>query len=182
MANHAAGVAVSKSGTAIVTPGEILANMPLSNPLTEPALLATLCQNWRSSGDKIAFANGCFDMLHPGHISLLRQAAKTADRLIIGLNSDASVSRLKGDRRPLQSADKRAAALAAFDMVDAVTIFEGDTPQNLIAHLQPDLIVKGGDYEPDDVAGSEIVKKRGGKVVIVPTHANYSTSKFVKNL
>jgi D-beta-D-heptose 7-phosphate kinase/D-beta-D-heptose 1-phosphate adenosyltransferase len=182
LANHAAGVAVSKSGTAIVTPGEILAYMPLSNPLTEPASLATLCQNWRSAGDKIAFANGCFDLLHPGHISLLRHAAKTADRLIIGVNSDASVRRLKGDSRPLQSADKRAAAVAAFDMVDAVTIFDEDTPQNLIALLQPDFIVKGGDYKPDEVVGSDIVKKRGGKVVIVPTLATYSTSKLVKNL
>ena len=182
LANHAAGVAVSKSGTAIVTPGEILANLPLSNPLTETASLATLCQKWRSAGDRIAFANGCFDLLHPGHISLLRQAVKTADRLIIGLNSDASARRLKGDGRPLQSADKRAAALAAFEMVDAVTIFDDDTPQNLIAQLQPDLIVKGGDYEVDDVVGNDIVKKWGGKVVIVPTLANYSTSKFVKTL
>jgi D-beta-D-heptose 7-phosphate kinase/D-beta-D-heptose 1-phosphate adenosyltransferase len=112
----------------------------------------------------------------------LRHAAKTADRLIIGLNSDASVRRLKGDTRPLQSADKRAAALAAFDMVDAVTVFDEDTPQNLIALLQPDFIVKGGDYKPDDVVGSDIVKKRGGKVVIVPTVATYSTSKLVNNL
>ena len=123
-----------------------------------------------------------FDLLHPGHISLLRHASKTADRLIIGLNSDASVSQLKGNSRPLQSADKRAAALAAFDMVDAVTIFDENTPQNLIALLQPDFILKGGDYNPDDVVGSEIVKKRGGKVVIVPTLATYSTSKLIKNL
>lgn len=182
LANHAAGVAVSKSGTAIVSPGEILACMPLQNPLIDPSSLATLCQNWRSAGNKIAFANGCFDLLHPGHISLLRHASKTADRLIIGLNSDASVSQLKGNSRPLQSADKRAAALAAFDMVDAVTIFDENTPQNLIALLQPDFILKGGDYNPDDVVGSEIVKKRGGKVVIVPTLATYSTSKLIKNL
>ena len=182
LANHAAGVAISKSGTAIVTPGEILAYIPLSNPLTKPASLATLCQNWRNAGDKIAFANGCFDLLHPGHISLLRHATKTADRLVIGLNSDASVRRLKGDTRPLQSVDKRVAALAAFDMVDAVTIFDEDTPQNLIAMVQPDFILKGGDYNPDDVVGSDIVKKRGGKVVIVPTLAAYSTSKLVKNL
>ena len=112
----------------------------------------------------------------------MRHATKTANRLIIGLNDDASVRRLKGHRRPLQSADKRAAALAAFDMVDAVTIFDEDTPQNLIALLQPDFIVKGGDYNPDDVVGSEIVKKRGGKVIIAPTRATYSTSKLVKNL
>ncbi len=182
LANHAAGVAISKSGTAIVTPGEILAYFPLSNPLTEPASLVNLCQNWRSAGDKLAFANGCFDLLHPGHIRLLRHAAETADRLIVGLNSDASVRRLKGDDRPLQSVDRRAAALAAFDMVDAVTIFDEDTPQNLIAKVQPDFILKGGDYNPDNVVGSDVVKKRGGKVVIVPTHATYSTSKLVKNL
>jgi D-beta-D-heptose 7-phosphate kinase/D-beta-D-heptose 1-phosphate adenosyltransferase len=182
LANHAAGVAVSKLGTAIVTPGEILACMPISNPLTEPSSLATLCQTWRSAGDKIAFANGCFDLLHPGHISLLRHAAKTADRLIIGLNSDASVSQLKGSSRPLQPSDKRAAALAAFDIVDAVTIFDENTPQNLIALVQPDFILKGGDYNPDDVVGSDIVKKRGGKVIIVPTLATFSTSKLIKNL
>ena len=182
LANHAAGVAVSKSGTAIVTPGEILAFMPTSNPVIEAAPLAKLCQNWRRAGNKIAFTNGCFDLLHPGHLCLLRHAAETADRLIIGLNSDASVRHLKGNTRPLQSADKRAATLAAFDMVDAVTIFEENTPQDLIALLQPDFIVKGGDYKPDDVIGSDIVKRRGGKVVIVPTFATYSTSKLVKNL
>ena len=182
LANHAAGVAVSKLGTAIVTPGEILAYMPLSNPLTESALLANLCQNWRGAGDKIAFANGCFDLLHPGHINLLRHAAKTADRLIIGLNSDASVHRIKGKSRPVQSVDKRAVALAAFDMVDAVTIFTENTPQNLIALLQPDFIVKGGDYKPDDVIGSDTIKKWGGKVVIAPTLARYSTTNLVKNL
>ena len=112
----------------------------------------------------------------------MRHAAKTADRLIIGLNSDASARRLKGDTRPLQSEDKRAAALAAFDMVDAVTVFDQNTPQSLIALLQPDFIVKGGDHNPDDVVGSDIVKKRGGNVVIAPTLANFATSKLVKNL
>ena len=112
---------------------------------------------------------------------MLRHAAKTAERLIIGLNSDNSVRRLKGQTRPLQSADKRAAALAAFGMVDAVTIFEEDTPKKLITLLKPDFIVKGGDYKLDDVVGSDLVKKRGGKVVIVPTLATYSTSKLVKN-
>ena len=115
------------------------------------------------------------------HISLLRHAAKTADRLIIGLNSDASVSQLSNSR-PLQPSDKRAAALAAFDIVDAVTIFDENTPQNLIAMVQPDFILKGGDYNPDDVVGSDIVKKRGGKVIIVPTLATFSTSKLIKNL
>ena len=179
LANHAAGVAVGKLGTAIVTAGEILAHMPLSKPVIEASALAGVCQDWRDAGDKIAFTNGCFDFLHPGHLHLLRQAAATADRLVVGLNSDASVRRLKGDTRPLQRAEQRAAALAAFDLVDAVSIFEEDTPQNLISLLQPDFIVKGGDYQPADVIGGDIVKKRGGKVVIVPTYAAYSTSKLV---
>ena len=179
LANHAAGVAVGKSGTAIVTAGEILAHMPLSKPVIEASLLAGICQDWRDAGDKIAFTNGCFDLLHPGHLHLLRQAAATADRLVVGLNSDASVRRLKGDTRPLQLAEQRAAALAAFDLVDAVCIFEEDTPQNLISLLQPDFIVKGGDYQPADVIGGDTVKKRGGKVVIVPTYAAYSTSKLI---
>jgi D-beta-D-heptose 7-phosphate kinase/D-beta-D-heptose 1-phosphate adenosyltransferase len=179
LANHAAGVAVGKLGTAIVTAGEILAHMPLSKPVIEASALAGVCQDWRDAGDKIAFTNGCFDFLHPGHLHLLRQAAATADRLVVGLNSDASVRRLKGDTRPLQRAEQRAAALAAFDLVDAVSIFEEDTPQNLISLLQPDFIVKGGDYQPADVIGGDIVKKRGGKVVIVPTYAAYSTSKLI---
>jgi D-beta-D-heptose 7-phosphate kinase/D-beta-D-heptose 1-phosphate adenosyltransferase len=179
LANHAAGVAVGKSGTAIVTAGEILANMPLSKPVIDASALAGICQDWRDAGDKIALTNGCFDLLHPGHLHLLRQAAAIADRLVVGLNSDASVRRLKGDTRPLQQAEQRAAALAAFDLVDAVSIFEEDTPQNLISLLQPDFIVKGGDYQPANVIGGDIVKKRGGKVVIVPTYAAYSTSKLV---
>jgi D-beta-D-heptose 7-phosphate kinase/D-beta-D-heptose 1-phosphate adenosyltransferase len=178
LANHAAGVAVGKSGTAIVSPGEVLAHMNLSNAVLTPAALAQTCQNWRAGGDKIAFANGCFDILHPGHISLLRHAAATADRLIVGLNSDASVRRLKGLGRPLQSTATRAGVLAALDIVDAVVAFDEDTPKNLITLLQPDFIVKGGDYKADDVVGSEIVKARGGKVIIVPTHAAYSTSKL----
>jgi D-beta-D-heptose 7-phosphate kinase/D-beta-D-heptose 1-phosphate adenosyltransferase len=179
LANHAAGVAVGKSGTAIVTAGEILAHMPLSKPVIEASALAGICQDWRDAGDKIAFTNGCFDLLHPGHLHLLRQAAATADRLVVGLNSDLSVRRLKGDTRPLQRAEQRAAALAAFDLVDAVSIFEEDTPQNLISLLQPDFIVKGGDYQPADVIGGDIVNKRGGKVVIVPTYAAYSTTKLI---
>ena len=179
LANHAAGVAVGKSGTAIVTAGEILAHMPLSKPVIEASALVRVCQDWRDAGDKIAFTNGCFDLLHPGHLHLLRRAAETADRLVVGLNSDASVRRLKSDTRPLQRAEQRAAALAAFDFVDAVSIFEEDTPQNLISLLQPDFIVKGGDYQPADVIGGDIVKKRGGKVVIVPTFAAYSTSKLI---
>ena len=181
IANHAAGIAVGKSGTAVVTPGEILADMPVSKPLMDEESLLKLSKIWRESDKKIAFANGCFDLLHPGHISLLKKAADVSDKLVIGLNSDASVKRLKGASRPLQPLEKRAAALNAFDIVDAVITFDEDTPQKLISLLQPDFIVKGGDYKPDDVVGSEIVKKLGGKVIIVPIYCTYSTSKLADN-
>ena len=150
LANHAAGVAVSKSGTAFVTP-EILGYMPLTNP-TEPASLARLCKNWRKAGDKIAFANGCLICASRPYkpVALRRKT----DRLIIGLNSDTSVSRVRATAAHCNQWMKP--ALAAFDMVDTFAVFEQNTPQSLIALLQPDFIVKGGDYNPDDVVGSEI--------------------------
>ncbi len=180
LANHAAGVAVAKSGTAIVSPGEILAHMQPPKSLMKPTLLARLCQRWHNKKITIAFANGCFDILHPGHICLLIQASKVADRLVIGLNSDASAHRLKGNNRPIQSLEIRAAVLASLGIVDAVVMFDEDTPRNIIELLQPDFIIKGGDYRANDVVGNDIVKARGGKVIIIPTHARYSTSKLAK--
>ena len=126
------------------------------------------------------FANGCFDLLHPGHIYLLAKAATTADRLVIGLNGDASVRRLKGTERPHQPAEVRSAVLAALPFVDAVAVFDEDTPYDLIATLQPDIIIKGGDYQADAVVGADIVTARGGKVVIIPTLDGHSTSKLIK--
>ncbi len=181
LANHAAGVAVGKSGTASVAPGELLAQIGSAPPITDWPNIAAQCTSWRDAGENIAFANGCFDLLHPGHIHLLIEAAKTADRLVIGLNSDTSVSRLKGDGRPLQDAETRSAILAAFPFVDAVAVFDERTPFKLIASLQPDIIVKGGDYIEQTVVGAEIVVARGGKVVIIPTIDGHSTSNFVKS-
>jgi len=180
LANHAAGVAVGKSGTAIVAPGEILAHLGSMPPATDWPEIATQCTTWRDGGDKIAFANGCFDLLHPGHIYLLAKAATTADRLVIGLNGDASVRRLKGTERPHQPAEVRSAVLAALPFVDAVAVFDEDTPYDLIATLQPDIIIKGGDYQADAVVGADIVTARGGKVVIIPTLDGHSTSKLIK--
>ena len=134
MANHAAGVAVGKSGTAIVAPGELLAHVGGTAPMTDWPNIVAQCTNWRDTGQKVAFANGCFDLLHPGHIHLLTEAAKTADKLVIGLNSDASVKRLKGNERPKQTSETRSAILAAFPMVDAVAVFDQDTPWNLSLH------------------------------------------------
>jgi D-beta-D-heptose 7-phosphate kinase/D-beta-D-heptose 1-phosphate adenosyltransferase len=180
LANHTAGVAVGKSGTAIVAPGEILAHLGSMPPATDWPEIATQCTTWRDGGDKIAFANGCFDLLHPGHIYLLAKAATTADRLVIGLNGDASVRRLKGTERPHQPAEVRSAVLAALPFVDAVAVFDEDTPYDLIATLQPDIIIKGGDYQADAVVGADIVTARGGKVVIIPTLDGHSTSKLIK--
>ena len=178
LANHAAGVAVGKSGTAIVTPGELLAHLGGTPPATDWPSIANQCTNWREKGQKITFANGCFDLLHPGHIHLLIEAANMADRLVIGLNSDASVKRLKDSRRPLQTAETRSTILAALPFVDAVAIFDENTPFELIATLQPDFIVKGGDYTEQTVVGANIVAARGGKVIIIPTLKGHATSNF----
>ena len=180
LANHAAGVAVGKSGTAIVAPGEILAHLGSAPPVTGWPEIAAQCAGWRDGGHKIAFANGCFDLLHPGHIYLLATAATTAERLVIGLNGDASVRRLKGTKRPHQPAEVRSAVLAALPFIDAVAVFDEDTPHDLIATLQPDIIIKGGDYQADAVVGADIVAARGGKVEIIPTLEGYSTSKLIE--
>ena len=180
LANHAAGVAVGKSGTAIVAPGEVLAHLAGTLPPTDWPSIAMQCTNWRAAGQKIVFTNGCFDLLHPGHIHLLREAARNGDKLVVGLNGDASVRRLKGAGRPHQSAELRSAVLAALPFVEALVVFDGDTPLDLIATLQPDIIVKGGDYIADQVVGADIVTARGGQVLIIPTLDGHATSKLIK--
>ena len=179
LANHAAGVAVGKSGTATVVPGEVLAHLAGMPPPTDWPSIAMQCTNWRGAGQRIAFANGCFDLLHPGHIHLLREAASNADKLIVGLNGDSSARRLKGAGRPTQSAELRSAVLAALPFVDAIAVFDEDTPFDLIATLQPDIIVKGGDYIADQVVGADIVAARGGQVLIITTLDGYATSKLI---
>jgi len=180
LANHAAGVAVGKSGTAIVVPGELLSLIGNTPPVTDWPSIAKQCTSWRNSGKSIAFANGCFDLLHAGHIHLLTKAANTADKLVIGLNSDASVKRLKEDGRPMQTVEMRSTILAALPFVDAVAIFDEDTPFKLIEALQPDFIIKGDDYTEQTIVGSNIVTKRGGKVLIIPKLDGHSTSKLLK--
>ncbi|MGB2072823.1 MAG: PfkB family carbohydrate kinase [Candidatus Puniceispirillaceae bacterium] len=179
LANHAAGVAIGKSGTAVVAPGEVLAHLAGAPPPTDWPSIAMQCTNWRDAGQKIAFANGCFDLLHPGHIHLLREAAHNADRLVVGLNGDTSVKRLKGAGRPTQPVELRSAILAALPFVDAIAVFDEDTPFDLIATLQPDIIVKGGDYIADQVVGADIVAARGGRVLIISTLDGHATSKLI---
>ena len=179
LANIAAGAVVAKSGTAAACPGEIITLAGPTPPPTNWQQLAASCKGWRENGHRIGFANGCFDLLHPGHIHLLKTAASSCDRLVVGLNSDSSVQRLKGESRPIQSEDQRAAVLSQLPFVAGVTVFEEDTPLNLIEALQPDFIFKGGDYSADSVVGGEIAAARGGKVIIIPTLGSHSSSAII---
>lgn len=131
---------------------------------------------WHFKQYKIVFTNGCFDILHKGHIDYLSKASDLGDVLIIGLNSDNSVKRLKGEERPLQDQDSRALLLASLVFVDAVVSFSEDTPYNLIKKVQPDILVKGGDYKPEEIVGYDIVKERNGKVVTIDFLEGFSTS------
>lgn len=147
--------------------------------------LKTLCFKvaaWRATGRTIAFTNGCFDILHEGHIFSLSQAAKEADLLIVGVNSDASIKRLKGNDRPINHEQSRALILASLAIVDAVVIFEEDTPLQLIQSLLPDVLVKGGDYSIDQIVGSKEVIANGGKVVINPIKEGYSTTGIIQQI
>lgn len=179
LANIAAGVVVGKAGTATASPGEIIAMTDPATPNLDWTSLAASCEAWRGKGEKVGFANGCFDLLHPGHIHLLKSAAASCDRLIVGLNSDASVRRLKGQTRPIQAAGERAAVMACLPFVDGVAVFEEDTPLELITALQPDIIFKGGDYRPDQVVGGDVATARGGDVIIIPTLGSHSSSALV---
>lgn len=137
---------------------------------------------WRVLGKKVAFTNGCFDILHEGHIFSLSQAANEADFLIVGVNSDASTKRLKGFERPINNEQSRSLILASLAIVDAVIIFEEDTPLQLITHLLPDVLVKGGDYTIEQIVGAEEVKNNGGRVVINPIIEGFSTTSIVEKI
>lgn len=137
---------------------------------------------WRLLGKTIAFTNGCFDILHAGHIASLSEAAKVADILVVGLNADSSVKGLKGPDRPVNNEQSRALLLAALSMVDAVVIFSDPTPLELIKLIMPDFLVKGGDYKIEDIAGSREVLEAGGKVLINPILEGFSTSSLIEKL
>jgi D-beta-D-heptose 7-phosphate kinase/D-beta-D-heptose 1-phosphate adenosyltransferase len=137
---------------------------------------------WKVMGKTVAFTNGCFDILHPGHIFSLGQAAKEADYLIVGINSDASIKRLKGPDRPINSTQSRAMVMANLTLVDAVVIFEEDTPYVLITTLLPDILVKGGDYTIDTIVGAKEVIANGGKVIINPIVEGFSTTNIIEKI
>ncbi len=186
LANVAAGVVVSKVGTVPISLGELSAALsaeavtPAKNKVfTLQALLAQVAA-WRASGEEIAFTNGCFDLLHTGHVALLEQSRRSADRLIVGVNSDQSVARLKGPTRPVVQENNRAQVLAALAAVDAVALFEEDTPLRLIEQIRPDVLVKGGDYSEATIVGAPEVRRWGGRVLIIPTIAGSSTTNLIE--
>jgi len=137
---------------------------------------------WKQKGFEIVFTNGCFDLLHRGHVDYLFKAALLGDKLVVGLNSDASVTKLKGDNRPIIEVAGRASIIAAFAFVDAVVIFEENTPLQLIEVLRPDFLVKGADYQNKEIVGREFVESIGGKVVMIPFMKGYSTSKIIQKI
>lgn len=141
---------------------------------------AELVSNWKADGQKVVFTNGCFDVLHYGHVCYLSEAKGLGLKLIIGLNSDASVKRLKGETRPINGEKERATLLAALGFVDAVVIFEEDTPEKLIKAVKPDFLVKGGDYTFETIVGADFVSSYGGKVITIPLVKNFSSSSIIK--
>jgi D-beta-D-heptose 7-phosphate kinase/D-beta-D-heptose 1-phosphate adenosyltransferase len=186
-ANAAAAVAVSKRGTATVSIQELRSRLlPSASLAAEEKVLfdwSTLherLKEWRRQGVRIGFTNGCFDLLHPGHIKVLTAARAMCDRLIVGLNSDASVKRLKGDGRPVQEAHARAEVLAALEAVDLVIVFEQDTPLELLKVVRPRILIKGGDYRLDQIVGREQVEADGGEVVLVDLVPGFSTTELVR--
>jgi len=186
MANAAAAVAVGKQGAATVTPAELRRKiLPHASLAAEDKIVAAggdldaHLAEWRRQGLRIGFTNGCFDILHPGHVKVLTAARGACDRLIVGLNSDASVKRLKGEGRPVQDERARAEVLAALEAVDLVAIFEEDTPIELITQVKPSVLVKGGDYTREQVVGHEIVETCGGEVLLIDILQGHSTTSLV---
>ncbi len=137
---------------------------------------------WRFKNHQVVFTNGCFDILHRGHVEYLSQAATFGDKLIVGMNSDHSVRQLKGPDRPVQDEDTRALILAMLPMVQAVILFDEETPHNLIDQVKPDVLVKGGDYKAEEIVGADLVKASGGQVVIIPFVEGHSTSEIIDRL
>ena len=144
--------------------------------------LSRILERSRSKGRKIVFTNGCFDILHPGHVSYLKRASDMGDILVVGLNSDSSVRAIKGRERPINKERDRAYVLSALSFVDYVTIFGEDTPERIIKKLKPDVLVKGGDWKAKDIVGGDFVRSRGGRVASIKFLKGYSTSSLIKKL
>jgi D-beta-D-heptose 7-phosphate kinase/D-beta-D-heptose 1-phosphate adenosyltransferase len=186
-ANAAAAVVVGKRGTATLTVAELRTRIlpaaslaPEEKIVFDWVLLDEHLDDWRRQGLRIGFTNGCFDLLHPGHVKLLAGARAVCDRLVVGLNDDASVTRLKGAGRPVQPVQSRAEVLAALEAVDLVVVFEEDTPEKLIKRVKPTALVKGSDYKREEVVGHDIVEALGGAVILIDLVPGQSTSAMVE--
>jgi len=188
LANLAAGIVVGKTGTVPIAQHELIAALTPSTGVasSEKVLGFERVQlrvaEWRAAGETVVFTNGCFDLLHVGHVTLLEDCRRFGSKLVLGLNTDASVSRLKGPSRPIVGERERARVMAALASVDAVVLFDEETPLRLIEALKPDVLVKGGDYTVTMVVGHEIVQASGGRVEIVPTVQGFSTTNIVKKM
>ncbi|MDP0074760.1 bifunctional D-glycero-beta-D-manno-heptose-7-phosphate kinase/D-glycero-beta-D-manno-heptose 1-phosphate adenylyltransferase HldE [Glaesserella parasuis] len=186
LANAAAGIVVGKLGTSTVSPSEleqaIHQRAETGFGVVSEAELKAIIQQSKTRGEKIVMTNGCFDILHPGHISYLENARKLGDRLIVAVNTDESVKRLKGESRPINDLDARMAVLAGLASVDWVVPFGEDTPQRLIGEILPDLLVKGGDYKPEEIAGSQEVWANGGEVRVLNFENGCSTTNVIKKI
>ena len=188
LANAAGGIVVGKVGTAVVSRDELAASLLAVEVSASKAKVMTAeaameaVNRWRKRGLTVGFTNGCFELLHPGHVSLLSEAKATCDRLIVALNSDKSVKRLKGADRPVQREAARAIVLASLSMVDAVVVFSEDTPISLIELLTPDVLIKGGDYGIDDVVGADVVRAYGGEVKLAALVPGHSSSEVIARI
>lgn len=188
LANIAAGVVVGKVGTVPINKHELLEALTSEQSSEQANKICNLVQlkqkvtNWKKAGQKIVFTNGCFDLLHAGHVTYLEAAKKRGDKLILGLNTDRSVSALKGPTRPVVHENDRARVLAALESVDAVILFDEDTPLNLINAIQPDVIAKGSDYTADQVVGGKEVESWGGEIALIDLVAGRSTSNIIKKM
>ncbi|HIJ37844.1 MAG TPA: D-glycero-beta-D-manno-heptose-7-phosphate kinase [Rhodospirillaceae bacterium] len=188
LANVAAGIVVGKVGTAVAYGSDLVAALHHSDLVAGEAKVLTAdaaieqLERWRLKGYRIGFTNGCFDLLHPGHVSLLEQAKAHCDRLVVGLNSDQSVKRLKGPSRPVQSEAARATVLSSLGSVDLVVVFDQDTPLDLITRLRPDLLVKGADYAVAQVVGADLVQGWGGKVILAQLAEGHSTTATIARM
>ncbi|MDR0406593.1 MAG: adenylyltransferase/cytidyltransferase family protein, partial [Holosporales bacterium] len=191
LSNFAAGCVVRKLGTAVVTYDEVKTFYG-TEPKTEKHPFYKKCvsleeacvvtQAWRQHGLKIGFTNGCFDVLHPGHLSTIQTARKNCDKLIVGLNTDTSIRTLKGLTRPFQNETVRAEILASLQDVDLIVLFDSYTPKSLIEALQPDVLVKGAEYHIEDLAGAQEIIARGGRVILTDMKKEFSTTRFIEKI
>ncbi len=156
--------------------------MPTADKILNSQTLSLLVDKWKAAGEKIVFTNGCFDILHLGHVDYLEKAATKGTKLIVAINTDSSVKKLKGENRPVNNEQARARILAALGFVDAVTFFSDDTPEAIIETLIPDILIKGSDYNISNIVGAEFVLRNGGKVETIDLVKGYSTTQIIKQL